>query len=199
MTDHYYSEKPDVESRRESIAETVAGVAFRFYVDRGVFSKTGMDFGTRLLIESFNPPEAAGAIGDVGCGWGAIGIAVGKKYPARRIVMTDINERAVELAKLNAQLNGVGNAEVLQTNLLEGVTDSFAAVMTNPPIRAGKKVIFALYEQAVGSLLPNGEIWVVIQKKQGAPSTIKKLEELGLEVSVVNKAKGYLIISGKKS
>ncbi|PIB70167.1 methyltransferase, partial [Pseudomonas sp. 2995-3] len=105
--------------------------------------------------------------------------------PERNIVMVDINERAVELSSLNGELNSLNNTKVFQNDLMEGIIDKFAAILTNPPIRAGKDVIFNLYEQAYEALLDNGEIWVVIQKKQGAPSTINKLEELGFEIEIV--------------
>ncbi|MDG5788126.1 class I SAM-dependent methyltransferase [Evansella sp. AB-P1] len=199
MTKHYYDEKPMVESDRRKITEEIAGETFHFYVDRGVFSKAGLDFGTRLLIESFELPNVEGAIGDVGCGWGPIGITLAKKFPQRKIYMYDINERAVDLAKLNAKLNNVTITKIQQNDLLHGQQDNkFASILTNPPIRAGKKVVFQLYEQAIDCLAPQGELWVVIQKKQGALSTKEKLENLGLDIEVVQKSKGYFIYKGKK-
>ncbi|MBU9710818.1 class I SAM-dependent methyltransferase [Evansella tamaricis] len=197
MGDHYYTEKPNVESKRERITETIAGETLQFYVDRGVFSKAGLDFGTRLLLESFEPPTLTGSYLDVGCGWGPIGITLAKLNPGLEIYMVDINKRAVELSIENGKMNGVKNINVFQNNLLSGFTEKFAVVLTNPPIRAGKEIVFRLYEQAAASLLTNGELWVVIQKKQGAPSTITKLVELNLEVDVVKKSKGYFIIRGK--
>ncbi|MDQ0255996.1 16S rRNA (guanine1207-N2)-methyltransferase [Evansella vedderi] len=199
MADHYYTEKPNVHSDKKQITETIGGRSLKFNVDRGVFSKGGLDFGTRLLIESIKLPEVNGDIGDIGCGWGPIGISLALNYPDRRFVMVDINDRAVSLTKENAKLNGVDNVEVFQNNLLNGQEGrQFSAIITNPPIRAGKEVIYTLYEQASSLLLPGGELWIVIQKKQGAPSTIKKLEELSLEVETVEKSKGYFILKGKK-
>ena len=175
------------------------GKSYKFYVDRGVFSKSGVDFGSKLLIESFRVSNVSGPIADIGCGWGPIGISIASDLWDREVVMVDINERAVELANMNASLNGLTNVQVYQKDLLDGFKeDSFASIVTNPPIRAGKKVIFKLYEQSVKALKNGGELWVVIQKKQGAPSTEKKLLELGLEVDIVKKEKGYFIIKGKK-
>ncbi|UCZ53360.1 methyltransferase [Bacillus shivajii] len=200
MSNHYYSEKPEVESQRKKITETINEVTFQYIVDRGIFSKKGIDFGSKLLIETFEETlDVAGPIADVGCGWGPIGIAIAKRYENRKVHMFDINERAISLSIENAKVNGVGNVVVEQNNLLENQPDEFySAIVSNPPIRAGKEVIFKLYEQAVEALKLNGELWLVIQKKQGAPSTMKKLEELGLDVEIVNKSKGFFIIRGKK-
>ena len=200
MSEHYYSKKPSADSRPEKITEAILGEEFRFTVDRGVFSRAGLDYGSRLLIETFESPEADGMFADAGCGWGPIGIALAKFHTDRKILMVDVNERAVELAKLNATVNKVSDrVEVFQNDLLTGQTDKgFAAILTNPPIRAGKEVVFQLYEQAFLSLVQGGELWVVIQKKQGAPSTQKKLEELGLKVEVSKKSRGYFILRGKK-
>lgn len=198
MGDHYYSEKPTTESKPSKITETILGKTFHFNVDRGVFSKSSLDFGSRLLIEAFQAPTIDGKIADVGCGWGPIGIVLASDNPDREWTMVDINERAVQLAQLNARENGVKNVRVFQNDLLHGLEkERFAAVVVNPPIRAGKKVIFHLYEQVKNVLIPGGELWIVIQKKQGAPSTKNKLEELGFEVEVKKKSKGYFVFKGK--
>ncbi|PYZ91847.1 16S rRNA methyltransferase [Salipaludibacillus keqinensis] len=199
MSDHYFSEKPKIKSGKKQINEEIHGHSFDFHVDHGVFSKGGMDFGTRLLIETYQEPEITGSIADVGCGWGPIGISLAKTNPDRHVYMVDINERSVELSRENVRLNGVGNVTVAQNNILDGFdTIDFAAVVTNPPIRAGKDVVFSIYEQAKRVLKQHGEIWIVIQKKQGAASTQRKLVELGFEVTVENKQKGYFIFRGKK-
>lgn len=197
MGDHYYSERPTSKSNRKQITVNIRGKTYYFLVDRGVFSKGGLDFGTRLLIESFRAPDVEGLIGDVGCGWGPIGITLASEYNDKKIVMVDINERAVELAKRNARNNNVKNVDIFQNDLLTGFeNETFSALAVNPPIRAGKKVVFQLYEQAKNVLVQGGELWIVIQKKQGAPSTKKKLEHLGFKVVVVNRAKGYFVIKG---
>lgn len=199
MSDHYYSGKPGVESKQKSIAEQLRGKDFIFTVDRGVFSGHGVDFGTKLLIENFISPSVEGKILDAGCGWGPIGLAIAATHPDRHVDMMDVNERSVALAKENAVRNHIENQSIMLSDIAEGLPDtSYATVLTNPPIRAGKDVVFRIYEEAVRSLHPKGELWVVIQKKQGAPSTKKKLEELGLLVSTISKEKGYFIFMGKK-
>jgi 16S rRNA (guanine1207-N2)-methyltransferase len=122
-----------------------------------------------------------------------------KSFPERTIQMIDVNGRALELAKENAALNKVENVEIYESDRLLNVKETnFAAILTNPPIRAGKKTVHDIFEQSYDHLVSGGELWVVIQKKQGAPSTLEKLEEMFPEVVTVNKAKGYFIINARK-
>ncbi|WP_226671020.1 class I SAM-dependent methyltransferase [Metabacillus litoralis] len=198
MSNHYYSEKPTVESDRKKWSFTLKGHNFTFQSDRGVFSKNEVDFGSRLLIDSFSLSEVEGDILDVGCGYGPIGLSMAKYYD-RHVDMIDINERAVELAKENADLNSIRNVDIFQSNLFEKIEGkSYAAILTNPPIRAGKVVVHSIFRESFNHLVNEGELWVVIQKKQGAPSTIELLQELFSEVEVVVKKKGYYIIKAKK-
>ncbi|MBS2967324.1 class I SAM-dependent methyltransferase [Metabacillus sp. KIGAM252] len=199
MSDHYYSENPTVQSNKKSWTYDLAGHSFTFRSDSGVFSKNEVDFGSKVLIEAFEMPEADGKILDMGCGYGPIGLALAKKWPNRDVDMADINSRAVELAKENAELNQISNAEIFQSNLFEHVKGKeYAAILTNPPIRAGKSVVHEILEKSYEYLRAGGELWVVIQKKQGAPSAAAKLEEHFDEVDVVQKKKGYYIIRAKK-
>ncbi|PYZ95705.1 16S rRNA methyltransferase [Alteribacter lacisalsi] len=199
---HYYSEKPDVESRPETVEVTVRGQKLRFLSDRGVFSKGDLDFGTRTLLETFELPAVEGEIADIGCGWGPIGITLACEYKERTFIMADINERAVDLAEKNAERNGAaGNTKVVVSSLFSELQEQeFAAILTNPPIRAGKQVVHQLFDEAHVHLKSGGDLWVVIQKKQGAPSAVKKLAELFGEeqVETVRKAKGYFILRAQK-
>ncbi|MGG4492133.1 class I SAM-dependent methyltransferase [Metabacillus idriensis] len=200
MTNHYYSSQPEAESNRKSWTFTLRGSSFHFQSDRGVFSKNEVDFGSRLLIETFTLPDQKGDLLDVGCGYGPIGISLAKEFKDLTVDMIDVNERAVELAKVNAEANDVKNVHIIASNLFENVDPSkkYAAVLTNPPIRAGKKVVHEIFEKSFESLLPGGELWVVIQKKQGAPSAIAKMDEMFKEVVTVKKDKGYYIIRAEK-
>ncbi|MRX72554.1 methyltransferase [Bacillus lacus] len=200
MSDHYYSEKPSVKSERKTWEFTLRGKPFVFQSDRGVFSKNEVDFGSRLLIESFIFPDAEGDLLDVGCGYGPIGISLAAEFPDSLIEMVDINERAIQLAKDNAEKNNIRNVRIYQSNLLEQTAGKkYAAILSNPPIRAGKKVVHEIFEKSFHQLHPRGELWIVIQKKQGAPSALDKLNDLFGEAEVVNKDKGYFIIKAKKS
>ncbi|WP_066390074.1 class I SAM-dependent methyltransferase [Neobacillus mesonae] len=200
MTEHYYSQVQKVESDPKYWDYTLRSHSFRFKTDNGVFSKREVDFGSRLLIESFVMPETAGYVLDVGCGYGPIGLSIAKDNPDRMVHMVDVNERAIQLAKENAALNRINNIEIYESDRLLSVKgDNFSAILTNPPIRAGKKTVHDIFEQSAGKLVPNGELWVVIQKKQGAPSAIEKLKTIFSHVETVDKAKGYFILKAVKN
>jgi 16S rRNA (guanine1207-N2)-methyltransferase len=200
MSDHYYSQKPTVQSERKRWDFTLLGHLFTFQSDRGVFSKNEVDFGSRLLIETFVIPESEGDILDVGCGYGPVGLSIAKHYQ-KHVDLIDINERAIELATDNAALNSVENVRIFQSDLFQKIepNQKYIAILSNPPIRAGKKVVHSIFEESYKHLKEGGELWIVIQKKQGAPSAIDKLNELFAEVEVVEKKKGYFIIKAKKS
>ncbi len=200
MSDHYYTSKPQTESKPRHWTFKLLGHSFSFETDAGVFSKSEVDFGSRVLIDAFKMPNINGAILDVGCGYGPIGLSIANANPDRTVYMMDINERAVTLSQKNAQVNGVQNVRIFVSDGLSMVdTDvEAAAILTNPPIRAGKETIFRFYDGAYDRLVPSGELWVVIQKKQGAPSTVSYLEEKFSEVDIVEKKKGYWIVRAKK-
>ncbi|GGH85421.1 16S rRNA (guanine1207-N2)-methyltransferase [Pullulanibacillus pueri] len=193
MADHYYTRHPSSESQPQTFRTELKGETFAFKTDSGVFSKADIDFGSRLLIDSLVQPSIDGPILDMGCGYGPIGISLARFWEGRSVSMVDVNERAVGLTKENAEKNKV-RVDVFQSNLYENVSGKYALIVTNPPIRAGKKVIFQLFEASKSYLLEGGELWIVIQKKQGAPSTLAKLETLFGQVEVVTKKKGYFII-----
>ncbi|MDN7247495.1 class I SAM-dependent methyltransferase [Planococcus shenhongbingii] len=199
MSQHYYSKNPQTASKPQEWTYTLRGEKFHFRTDAGVFSKGEVDFGSRLLIETFEDSQLAGPILDVGCGYGPIGMAIAKSFPQKEIHMVDVNTRAIELTKKNAEKNGISNVLVYESDGLASVkTEGFSAILTNPPIRAGKETIFRFYEEAYGKLEDNGSLWVVIQKKQGAPSTQQKLEELFGNCRTVDKKKGYFIFEARK-
>lgn len=200
MADHYYTNKPQAESKPCHWTFKLLGHSFSFETDAGVFSKSEVDFGSRVLIDAFQMPDIDGAIFDVGCGYGPIGLSIAKANPDRTVFMMDINERAVALSQKNAQVNGVQNVRIFVSDGLSMVDKDVkaAAILTNPPIRAGKETIFRFYDEAYDKLVSSGELWVVIQKKQGAPSTVSYLEEKFSEVDVVEKKKGYWIVCAKK-
>jgi 16S rRNA (guanine1207-N2)-methyltransferase len=176
------------------------GFSLKFNTDSGVFSKNEVDFGSKLLVESIMISGQEEKILDIGCGYGPIGLSMAKLVPTSIVHMVDVNERAIELATRNAIENNVKNIIIYESYLLENVKSGelFDLIISNPPIRAGKEVIFKLYEDAHKKLKTSGELWIVIQKKQGAASTIEKLEATYDDVEVVEKKKGYYIIKSKK-
>ncbi|GAA3411967.1 class I SAM-dependent methyltransferase [Paenibacillus hodogayensis] len=195
MADHYYSKKPTVANDRHTVQTVLRGKSYRFITDAGVFSKQDIDYGSRLLIETMRIEEAD-AVLDVGCGYGPIGIAAAGLATRGEVTMVEINERAVALAAENAAANGMTRARAIQSDLFERLEGRrFTKILTNPPIRAGKQVVHRIFEQAYDHLEEGGQLWIVIQKKQGAPSALSKLESLfGSDwVEEAAKDKGYRI------
>lgn len=198
MSEQYFTHKPQAKSDPKKWEFTLKGHRFNFTSDIGVFSKNEVDFGSRTLIEAFCAPAIEGDYLDLGCGYGPIGLSLAKADRGRRCHLVDVNERAIALAKENARVNQIENVEIYSSDRFENVNQAFAAILTNPPIRAGKKTVHLMLEESFEHLLPGGELWVVIQKKQGAPSAVKLLESLSDDVSIVLKNKGYYIIRAVK-
>ncbi len=201
MNDHYYSAKPQSASDRRVFETTLRDVRLRLMSDAGVFSRDGVDYGSRALIEHMEFPADAKVL-DIGCGYGPIGLVAARLAPQGHVKLIDINERAVELARLNAEANGISNVSFAQSDLYEAVReDSFDIILSNPPIRAGKAVVHQVFSEAFERLNPGGELWIVIQNKQGAPSARAKLEEIfgEEEVAEVAKDKGFRIYKAKKT
>jgi 16S rRNA (guanine1207-N2)-methyltransferase len=198
MPQHYYSNQPESQHDRRIIEEQLRGKTYRFISDAGVFSKKGVDFGSRVLIEAMELPIGAEVL-DVGCGYGPIGLSVARIVQDGHVTMVDINARAIELAKENAQLNGITNVSIMESDLFAAVKGrSFDVIISNPPIRAGKETVHAIFEQAYDHLREGGALWIVIQKKQGAPSAKQKLEKYFGEVQEVTKDKGYRVFKAIK-
>ena len=196
----YYSEKQDgLASNPHTYDFCFREHKFRFKTDAGVFSKAYIDFGSFTMLEAFTPNTIDAPILDMGCGYGPIGIVVSTLYD-REVLMVDINQRAISLTNDNIKTNKVDKAKAQKSYIYDSIPDEmmFSSIITNPPIRAGKKVVFDIYDGAYNHLLPGGELWVVIQKKQGAPSSMKHLEELFSNCEVVCKNKGYFILKSRK-
>ena len=192
MTEHYYTANPTSAHKEQSFTATLLGNALTFVTDSGVFSRDGVDAGTKLLLETL--PEADNRkFLDLACGWGAVGIAVAKRYPTATVTMTDINARAASLARRNAEANGV-QAEILCGDGLCGLPSDFGLIAVNPPIRAGKAVIYRLFAECAEHLSANGALYVVIRKQQGAPSALKYLSCLFRGAEVVGRGGGYWVL-----
>ena len=192
MTQHYYTQNPDVEHDLRQVIFEVLGLRLNCTTDAGVFSRDGLDMGTRILLEAL--PELHGRILDLGCGWGPVGTALGKRYPGAQIVLTDVNSRATELAARNLAANGVTNAAVVQGDGFAAVEGGFDAIVLNPPIRAGKAVIYALFAEAAKHLRADGALSLVIRKQQGAESAQKYLSSIYADVERIAREKGYWVL-----
>ncbi|HAX02208.1 MAG: hypothetical protein A2Y45_02795 [Tenericutes bacterium GWC2_34_14] len=195
---HYYVNDESLAHDEHILDLKIKDVSLRLYTNRGVFSKGGLDFGTKVLLESMDIPASSKTIIDMGSGYGPISIYLAKKYPDKHIFAFDVNERAVHLTRKNMEENHVSNVEANVSFLFENVKVKADVVVTNPPIRAGKQTIFKLYEEAYENLNSNGFLYVVIQKKQGAPSTYNKLLELFKHCEVIEKSAGYWVLLAQK-
>ncbi len=196
---HYYSEKQEgITNNPQDFTLFFKEHKFIFTTDNGVFSKKYLDFGSHTLLEAFIPNDIDAPILDVGCGYGPMGIVISTIFN-RKVVMIDINERAIELANKNIKKNNAC-AQALKSNLYDSLDETmkFSSIVSNPPIRAGKKVVFDIYRGANERLLSGGELWIVIQKKQGAPSSQKELINIFGNCEVVCKEKGYYILKSIK-
>lgn len=198
--DHYYSEKPTSKSDRKKMKTVIVNVDLNLMTDSGVFSKSKIDTGSEVLIKTAKDTEfPAGKILDLGCGYGVIGLILAKTFPSREIEMVDINERALSLSKDNAVLNEIKNVEIYQSNIFMNVENKkFGGIISNPPIRAGKKVVHQILEESYDYLVDGGKLQIVIQKKQGAPSAKKKMKEVFGNVERINLEKGYWVLQSKK-
>ncbi|WP_174615388.1 class I SAM-dependent methyltransferase [Virgibacillus ihumii] len=199
MSEHYFSQKPQSKSSPTKWHYSLRGRDYIFFSDYGVFSKNEVDFGSRLLIEHFKAPSITGDFLDLGCGYGSIGIPLADCFSDRSVVLADVNERALTLSEKNAAVNHVSNIEIVQSDRLANLDNrTFAAIVTNPPIRAGKSVVHSMFEESGAALLEGGQLWVVIQKKQGAPTAKAKLESIFGNVEVVERSKGYFLFVSVK-
>lgn len=199
LNNHYYTQNPDVLHDKKTWSFELLGQSFQFVTDNGVFSKHTVDFGSRTMIESFSDEQLpAGKILDLGCGYGPIGLALAKTFPDRLVDMVDVNELAMALARENATLNQISTATIFASNGYEHVTDQYAAIVTNPPVRAGKQVVDNFITSAIDHLINDGALWVVLQKKQGAPSAKKLMTQTFGNCEVVARNKGYYILKSVK-
>ena len=163
-----------------------------------MFSKNTIDFGSRLLITTAMHDLPDGRMLDVGCGYGPIGIVLASLKPTQRMDMVDINDRALALAKENVQKNKLANVDVFFSDMYQHITEEYAMILTNPPVRAGKHTVHAIIEQAKQHLIVNGSLWVVLQVKQGAKSAQGKMQDVFGNVEVKAKDKGYVILRSHK-
>lgn len=195
---HYFINDNDTNLTGKTFEVIIRKNNYRFQTSKGVFSKEFLDFGSKVLIEAVIVNDTDKEILDLGCGYGPIGISLAKENKNKNVTMIDINEKAVNLAKINASLNSVENVDIFANDLLTNIDKKFDLIITNPPIRAGKDTVFRLYEDSYNALNKGGRLYVVIQKKQGAPSTFEKLEKMFESVVIQEKVKGYWIILATK-
>ena len=194
---HYFINDPDLVSNKRQIEYHFNNGLFCFVTDNGVFSKNEVDRGSNALISSVSDLDLGNSILDLGCGYGVIGIVMKKINPNADVDLVDINDRAVELSKINAKLNNV-KVNIYNSEDITKLNKKYDSILLNPPIRAGKKVIYQLYRSSYDVLNKNGKLYIVIQKKHGSESSLNELKSLFKAVKIVSRKSGYQIIESIK-
>ena len=193
---HYFVDDKSVKSELFTYNVDILDTKLTLFSDNGVFAKNGLDFGSSLLIESFKNPDIEGLLCDLGCGNGVIGIVMNKVYK-REAILVDVNPRAINLAEKNI-LENKANCKAITTNVFEGINDSFACILTNPPIRAGKVVVYSFFTESFNHLKVGGELWFVMRRNHGVESAIKKIDELFNNHEVIKRKNGFWIVKAIK-
>ena len=192
---YYFDKNTNVDSKEVTTRAEIGGKFYTFKTYNNVFSKKGLDFGTRILLESIDVKDISGDVLDFGCGYGPIGIYI-KSNTDANIDMIDINERALNLARSNANINKV-DVNIFESDIYSNVYKKYDYIITNPPIRVGKKILYEILIKASEYLKEKGHLIFVINKDQGAKSTMKDMEKY-YKVKLVNKNKGFFIIDCEK-
>lgn len=188
-----YFDNEKLPSEIHNYKVNILGHNFFFYTDNGVFSKNKLDFGTRVLLENIPLDKISGEVLDVGCGYGVITVVIGALTKSK-VDGIDINKRALHLAEMNKKENHVSKVSFFESNCYTNVKKKYDCIMTNPPIRAGKKIVYEIIMNARNYLKEDGQLFFVIHKDHGAKSTIKDLEKY-YNVKILNKIKGFFVIN----
>ena len=191
----YFINNPSLKSQEIIIKYTYNNHDYLFLSDNGVFSKDALDTGSRVLLETIDFDKIKGDVLDVGCGYGPIGIIISKNTKAC-VDMVDVNNRAINLANKNIKLNNIENAKAFISDRYENVDKLYDLIITNPPIRVGKEILYKILKEAKDHLKENGELWFVINKHQGAKSAVNDMASV-YNIDVVNKNKNFFIIRAK--
>ncbi len=195
---HYYSEKQNIKLNKQEIKAELLGNELTFNTAAGTFSKTRADYGTKLLIKTAKIKENSYVL-DLGCGYGPVGIAIAKKHPACKVLMTDINERALKLAQENTKANRIMNAEVRKSNAYDKIPEKFDTILLNPPQTAGKQLCFRLIEQAKEHLTPRGTFQLVARHNKGGKELGKKMNNTFGNLRDMAKKAGYRVYVSKQT
>ncbi|NLM78124.1 MAG: class I SAM-dependent methyltransferase [Ruminococcaceae bacterium] len=198
---HYFDQEPSAGHQEKSITVALAGQTFSFTTDRAVFSRQRLDYGSSLLIETVlrDHPAKTGRLLDLGCGYGAVGIIMKRLRPALSVVLCDINERALALARRNALDNQARYIDIIHSDGLAAVSGCFDLILTNPPVRAGKKTVYRFFNESADRLLPGGALYLVLRKHQGAPSAIRYLETRFHSVAVIERSAGFWVVKATQN
>lgn len=196
---HYFIDKPHTEADFFEFNDSVLGLDLCFRSCDSIFSKNKIDDGTRALLEAVNKKcELKGFGLDLGCGLGVIAIALIKKFNLN-FDMVDINNTAVKLSKENLMKNNVQkNAKVFYSDGFNEVKENYDFIITNPPIKTGKKLLFELMQGAFKHLKEKGQLLLVIRKDHGMESLKKHLSSIFGNCEIIDRNKGFYILRAEK-
>ena len=199
MTSHYYTNDENLASRPRTVKYSINGVEFVLESDSGVFSKDKLDYGSEVLIKSLLPLSLGERLLDLGCGIGPVGLSIAYFNPSLNVVCSDVNTRALSLCESNAcKLALKKRVTCLQSDIYLEIEGTYDSIVSNPPIRAGKKVTNAIYIGAKDHLIDGGSLYVVIRKAQGALSVKDFLQEIFGNVEVLERSKGFFVLKATK-
>lgn len=193
-TEHYFSERTSAASRRSTVRLDLPDMSLELVVDRGVFSPTRVDPGTKLLLSEI-PELPDGPVLDLGCGYGPIAATLARRRPGQPLWAIDVSERARDLCEQNLTTHappGTPFHVVAPDDVPDGIR--FTTIVSNPPIRIGKPALHSMLERWFAKLTPSGEAWLVVNKNLGADSLARWMEDQGLDVDRVRSRSGYRIL-----
>lgn len=187
--EHYFSKKPKSTKKDRTINYITKDINIVLFTSSSVFSKNKVDKGTDLLIRESRIFNGAKIL-DLGCGYGVVGVALSKIHPKSKIVMSDINERALTLAKKNLELNK-SSAEIVRSDLFDKINGKFDVILCNPPQSAGKKLCIKLIEDSVKYLKKNGILQLVARSKKGGKHLSDIMKENFGNLEILGRKSGY--------
>ena len=197
---HYFQDDPNLASNYKKISFEVNGISMQLQTDNGVFSKNRVDEGSLAFLKVILPLNLGKNILDLGCGYGTIGLTLAIAKKEARVTLADINARALNMCKKNAEaLELSQRVTILQSDIYEKIEGKYDSIVINPPIRAGKKVTYKMYEEAKQYLIDGGSLFIVIRKAQGAISASQYIESIFGNIKLLDRHKGYHIYQAVKS
>lgn len=194
----YFDNNENLISKKREISVLLNDTKYTFISDNGVFSKGEVDYGSIAILKILLKQNFTGNILDIGCGYGTIGLILAKNFPECNFLLSDVNIRACTLARENKKSFGVKNVEIIESDIFQNIDKNFDYIVTNPPIRAGKKVIYSIFEQSYHHLNQNGSLFIVIRRSHGAESAQKFIHSVFGNCELLKKDKGFYVYCATK-
>ena len=194
----YFDNNENLISKKREISVLLNDTKYTFISDNGVFSKGEVDYGSIALLKILLKQNFTGNILDIGCGYGTIGLILAKNFPECNFLLSDVNIRACALARENKKSFGLTNVEIIESDIFQNIDKNFDYIVTNPPIRAGKKVIYSIFEQSYHHLNQNGSLFIVIRRSHGAESAQKFIHSVFENCELLKKDKGFYVYCATK-